>query len=130
MLLHEIENNETSERHLKDNGEKFSRHCNFVLSLMYIGKRFTARQLEREYNIDGRRLRDIFANRKECKREWLLCHDGKTREMEYWLEIPKPQTKQNVVKFYQQQLSFYDLPQSSQIHHGEKQLSKHTRKNY
>ena len=89
-LLHEIENNPVSEQHLKDNGEKFSRHCNFVLGLMYQGRKLTARQLEREYNGDGRRLRDIFANRKECKRQWRKDADGKTQEMEYWLEIPIP----------------------------------------
>jgi predicted DNA-binding ArsR family transcriptional regulator len=93
QLLHEIENNESSQQHLKDNGEKFSRHCNFVLALMYKGHRLTARQLEREYNIDGRRLRDIFANRKECKRQWRKDADGKTQEMEYWLDIPQPFSK-------------------------------------
>jgi hypothetical protein len=97
-MLHERENNEISETHLKDNGEKFSHHCNFVLTLMYQGKKLTARQLEREYNIDGRRLRDIFANRKECKRAWRKDDDGKTQEMEYWLEIPHPTKSECIEK--------------------------------
>jgi len=97
-LMHDRENNESSEQHLKDNGKKFSRHCNIVLYLMYQGKRLTARQLEREYNIDGRRLRDIFANRKECKKEWRKSADGKTEEMEYWLEIPQRPTKKEIVQ--------------------------------
>jgi len=96
-LLHEAENNESSQQHLKDNGEKFNRHCNFVLGLMYQGNKLTARQLEREYNIDGRRLRDIFANRKECKRQWRKDADGKTQEMEYWLDIPLPPNKTEVI---------------------------------
>ena len=97
-MLHERENNEVSEQHLKDNGHKFSRHCNFVLTLMYQGMRLTARQLEREYNIDGRRLRDIFANRKECMRAWRRSSDGKTEEMEYWLDIPDLPTKKELIK--------------------------------
>ena len=96
-MLHEIENNESSQQHLKDNGQKFNRHCNFVLGLLYQGIRLTARKLEREYNIDGRRLRDIFANRKECKRKWRKDTDGKTQEMEYWLDIPLPPSKTEVI---------------------------------
>lgn len=96
-LLHEAENNESSQQHLKDNGQKFSRHCNFVLGLMYKGMRLTARQLERDYNVDGRRLRDIYANRKECKRQWRKDAEGKTQEMEYWLDIPLPKTKQEAI---------------------------------
>lgn len=95
-MIHERENNDISENHLKDNGGKFSRHCVFVLGLMYRGMRLTARQLEREYNIDGRRLRDIFANRKECKRDWRKDDKGKNSEMEYWLEIPKQPTKKEL----------------------------------
>lgn len=97
-LIHERENNQQSEQHLKDNGEKFSRHCNFVLGLMYQGYRLTARQLERDYNVDGRRLRDIFANRKECKKRWRVSEDGKTQEMEYWLEIPPSPTKAKAIE--------------------------------
>jgi len=65
--------------------------------MMYQGIRLTARQLEREFNIDGRRLRDIYANRKECKREWKKSADGKTIEMEYFLEIPKQPQKADIV---------------------------------
>jgi hypothetical protein len=97
QLLHEIENNEVSQKHLKDNGQKFSRHCNIVITLLYQRKRLTARQLEREYNIDGRRLRDIYANRKECKKAWRV-EGGKEIEMEYWLEIPIPPTKSEVIE--------------------------------
>lgn len=101
IIIHERESNEVSEQHLKDNGKKFSRHCNIILSLMYKGHRFTARQLEREYNFDGRRLRDIYANRKECKRDWRKDAEGKNSEMEYWLEIPKQHpTKGELQKWF------------------------------
>lgn len=106
IILHQTENNIVSEQHLKDNGKKFSRHCNIVLEMMYRGKRLTARQLEREYNIDGRRLRDIFANRKECKRAWRHYEDGTTQEMEYWLEIPRP-TKLTCVHNALQQIEMF-----------------------
>jgi len=100
--IHSRENWDGGEKHLKDNGQKFSRHCNIVLTLMYQGRRLTARQLEREYNIDGRRLRDIYANRKECKRQWRKTEEGKTVEMEYWLEIPPPPTKGQVIDMFTQ----------------------------
>jgi len=102
QLLHEHENNEKSLCHLKDNGKKFSRHCNIVLSLMYQGRKLTARQLEREFNIDGRRLRDIYANRKECKREWTYNAEGGTNEMQYWLDIPKPPTKDDLQQWFRE----------------------------
>lgn len=113
-MLHEFENNIVSETHLKDNGKKFSRHCNIVLSLMYKGMRLTARQLEREYNIDGRRLRDIFANRKECKRDWRKDKDGKNIEMEYWLDIVKPPTKSDLQKWFSEYQKEMPQPQAIQ----------------
>ncbi len=95
--LHQRENNEISENHLKDNGEKFQRGCVFVLQLLYKGYRLNARQLEVDYNLDGRRLRDVFANRKDVVREWVKGADGKTKYMEYRMEFPKPPTKQQVI---------------------------------
>ena len=95
-MLHQRENNDISENHLKDNGEKLSRHCVEVLRLLYLGKKLTARELETVYNMDGRRLRDIYANRKDCKRDWRKDENGKNIGMEYWLEIPKPPTKSSV----------------------------------
>lgn len=96
--IHQRENNEISENHLKENGKKFSRHCIFVLGLMYMGMRLTGRQLERDYNIDSRRLRDIKANRSDCKKAWRLSDDGKTQEMEYFLELPAPPTKKQTIE--------------------------------
>ena len=112
--IHQRENNEVSENHLKDNGKKFSRHCNIVLGLMYRGMRITARQLEREYNIDGRRLRDIYANRKECKKAWRV-EDGKEIEMEYWLEIPKQPTKQDLQEWFRKYQEEAALPTYKQV---------------
>ena len=120
-MLHETENNEVSEQHLKDNGKKFSRHCVFVLTLMYKGLRVTARQLERDYNIDGRRLRDIYANRKECKKAWRLSPDGKTQEMEYWLEIPKQTTKSDLQEWWNK----HQQEQPIRYKKGEKTAAEH-----
>jgi hypothetical protein len=78
---------------------------------MYRGQRFTARQLEREYNFDGRRLRDIFANRKECKREWRKDNGGKNIEMEYWLDIPKQPTKFELQQWFSEYQNEVAKPQ-------------------
>jgi len=96
-MLHEIENNPSSENHLKDNGEKFNRHCVEVLKLLYQGKRLNARQLETEYGYDGRRIRDVAANRKDVKKQWVRSAEGKTRYVEYWLDLPLPPTKQKAI---------------------------------
>lgn len=97
-ILHQRENNEVSENHLKDNGKKFQKHCVELLRLMYKGYRLNARQVERDFNYDGRRLRDIFQHRSECKRDWKKDKDGKNLFMEYWLDIPGLPTKRELIK--------------------------------
>lgn len=98
MILHERENSEITENHLKDNGEKFNNHCVAVLKLLYAGLRLTARELETKYNMDGRRLRDVYAARKDVKREWVKGEDGKTKWVQYYLQIEKPPTKTETIK--------------------------------
>ena len=100
--IHQRENNEISETHLKDNGEKFNRHCVEVLRLLYQGKKLTGRQLETIYGYDSRRLRDIYANRKDIVREWVIGEDGKTKFMQYHMVVPKQPTKAQVISMYQQ----------------------------
>lgn len=105
-MLHEVENQNESQGHLNANREKFSNHCRRVLELLYSGKRLTGRILETEYAIDGRRLRDIFHARPDIvKKQWAKDTGGKTRFVEYFIEVPKPPTKEKIVKFYQQQLA-------------------------
>lgn len=99
-LLHDRENAEDLNQHLKDNGEKFNRQCVMVLQLLYSGKRFTGKQVNEVLDIacGDRRLRDLFVARKDIRREWVYTEDGKrTRWKEYWLEIPTPLTKSAVI---------------------------------
>lgn len=96
-LLHQRENNVDSENHLKDNGEKFNNHCVEVLRLLYQGKKLNARQLETEYGYDGRRLRDVAANRKDVFKKWINGSNGKTRYVEYWMQIPGIPTKHETI---------------------------------
>jgi hypothetical protein len=48
----------------------------------------------------GRRLRELYAERKDIKREWVLDEKGKRLYKEYWMELPKPQTKQQTIAKY------------------------------
>lgn len=106
MILHKHENNPETESFLKDNGKKFNQQCIDVLKVLYSGRRYTAYEISRLLDIadGGRRLRDIYAFRSDCKREWRKSDDGKRAEVEYYLDIPKQPTKGDVVSFYQQQL--------------------------
>lgn len=105
-MLHQKENDTKTQEHLNENFEKFSNHCKIVMSLLYSGKRLTSRCLEAEYGIDGRRLRDVFHARPDIvKKRWVKDDTGKTRFVEYFIEIPKRPTKEQTVKFYQQKLA-------------------------
>ena len=101
-LLHDRENNELSENHLKDNGQMFNNQCLMVLRLLYRGGRWHAKQVSDALNITdgGRRLRNIFAARKDCKREWVKGSNGITRHVDYWLEIQKQETKESLQNWF------------------------------
>lgn len=104
-MLHEIENNSDTQSFLKENGQKFNRQCVQVLQLLYRGQKLSAKDVNDILDIadGGRRLRDIFAARKDCKREWKRGTDGNRKCVTYWLEIPKPPTKTELTK----QISFF-----------------------
>lgn len=99
-LIHEKENNPISEMFLKDNREKFNNDCIAVLKLLYSGKRYTGKEI---CDLTGqaagdRRLRDIFANRKDCMKAPRRKPNGKLEGMEYWLNIPMPPTKAKAIE--------------------------------
>lgn len=100
-MIHEHENNSDTESFLKDNGDKFNNHCVEVLKLLYRGLRLTSRELETKYGMDGRRLRDVYAARKDIKRKWETREDGKRKWVVYFMEIPKPPTKSDVQIFWE-----------------------------
>jgi len=98
-ILHQRESSEDTESFLKENGEKFNRQCVQVLQLLYQGKRLAAKEVNDILDIadGGRRLRDIFASRKDCKREWIKGEDGKRKGVKYWLEGISPPTKHSTI---------------------------------
>ena len=100
-LLHDRESCSDTEQHLKDNGEKFNRQCVMVLKLLYSGRRYTGKQVNEILDIacGDRRLRNLFAARKDVRREWVYTSDGKkTRWKEYWLEGITQPTKHEVIE--------------------------------
>lgn len=105
-ILHEHENSEWSEQFLKDNGEKFAKQAVAVLRLLYQGKRLTAKNANDILNIadGGRRLREIFAAKKECKKE-IRITNGKKEGVEYFLQIPQPLTKKEITDNWGQLLN-------------------------
>ncbi len=100
-IIHNIENNPDSESHLEQNLEKFSGDCLTVMRLLYKGIRLTGRMLERDYDLDSRRLRDCYAARPDIvKRTWVLTPDGKrTKWKQYYIEIPMPPSKKESVEW-------------------------------
>lgn len=113
-LLHDRENNEVSEMFLKENGIKFSNQCVMVLRLLYNGMKLTAKQTNDILNIadGGRRLRDIHANRKDCKKQVRITN-GKWEGVEYFLEIPRPETKTKVISNWTEFLGKAELTQKT-----------------
>ena len=103
-FTHLIENNDDSQRHLEENRNKFESDAQFLLNQMKRGERLTAKTVVQKYGIADRRLRDL-ENEGKCKKEWKLNEAGKRLYVEYFCEIPRPQTKQNIVNFYQQKLA-------------------------
>lgn len=113
-LVHAAENNESSQNHLKQQENKFQGDCVVVLQMLYSGKRLTAKQLLKEYDIDGRRLRDVFtALPNVVKKEWVYDASGKkTRFVEYYIEVSKPPTKEEIVGMWKK------IIQLKKIHNG------------
>lgn len=113
-MLHLAENNDDSQHHLEDNFDKFNGDCKTVLGLLYKGLKLTGRQLERDYDIDSRRLRDLYAARPDIvKRTWVYTPDGKkTKYKQYYVEIPMPPSKQELVNWASEYLETKHLKQS------------------
>lgn len=94
-ILHDRENNPISEMFLKSNGKKFNKDCIIVLKILYSGGRYTGKEINDMTNMAAgdRRLRDIYAARKDCKKAPRMKKTGGLEGMEYWLEIPATPTK-------------------------------------
>lgn len=97
--IHQRENSEDTESFLQENMDKIRGHSNRVVGLLYSGKKYTAKEVNDLLNMaeGGRRLREIFISRKDCKKQWRLDDKGKRLAVEYWLDIPYP-TKSAVIE--------------------------------
>lgn len=105
-ILHQRENNEWSEQFLKSNGKKFGEDCVRVLRLLYRGMRLTAKQTNDILNMadGGRRLREIFKDKSECKKQIRKREDGSLEGVEYWLDIPQRPTKGKLISIFNHNL--------------------------
>ena len=100
--LHQRESSDDTERHLKENSNKFESDCMLLLKLMIKGKRLTTQEV-RDMKIDDRRLRNLHESGK-CKREWMFNARGKRTHVEYYIPIQKPPTKAAAINFWKEKL--------------------------
>jgi hypothetical protein len=97
-MLHEIENNYDTQSFLKENGKKFSQDCITAMKLMYNGIRLNGDTCKALYGFHDRRLRECRAARPDIvKSDWKRDSEGKRLYVEYWIEIPKLLTKQQLI---------------------------------
>jgi hypothetical protein len=61
-----------------------------------------------EFGINDRRLRDLIASRKDIKKEWVLNEKGKRTFVQYYLDIPKPPTKLELVHSTLRQIDLFN----------------------
>lgn len=99
---HQRENSEDTERHLQENQKKFSRQCELVYRLLMGGRELTSRSAMIEYGIGDvhRRISELkHLHGVEILDRWELNPDGKaTRNKVWFIKIPKPHTKKELIK--------------------------------
>lgn len=107
-FVHYRENNEDTQRHLDENRATFESDCMYLLRLMNMGKRLSRQQVS-DMHINERRLGELHEDGK-CKREWMFRElpNGKKKRthVEYFIPIPKPPTKGQVIAMYKQKELF------------------------
>lgn len=97
-MIHETENREDLELHLKANGKKFSKQCVRLMEDMYRGRRLNSMIVTQEYKYNDRRLRDCRQHRPDIvKSVWLTDENNNTRFVEYWIDRPVPPSKQESI---------------------------------
>lgn len=92
-LIHDRENNDDSERHLSENRDKFESDAEFLYRLMKMGKKFSDQEVVSKYGINGRRLRELFNEKEDVKKSWVLNEKGKRIYVTYFIEQPITPTK-------------------------------------
>jgi hypothetical protein len=98
MLTHDRENNDDSERHLSENRDKFESDAMFLYRLMKMGKRFSDQEVVSKYGINGRRLRELFNEKEDVKKQWQLNDKGKRLFVIYFVDQPVSPTKQAAIQ--------------------------------
>jgi hypothetical protein len=98
-FVHYKENSEDTQRHLDENRNKLESDAMFLLKQMLRGEVLTAKTVVQKYSIADRRLRDL-ENDGKCKKRWKLNDDGKRQYVEYYCEIQKPLTKQQLIEHW------------------------------
>lgn len=99
---HQRENNEASENHLQENQKKFSKQCLLILTIFYSGKRLTCKSAMNDHGIGHlpRRLADLRENGIAVKDEWVRDSSGKRLYKEFFLDISKRPTKEQVLEAF------------------------------
>jgi hypothetical protein len=87
MTIHDRENNEESEEHLKENHKKFSQQCLKVLELLRQGKRLTTMNAPSHGILSlPRRIKDLRDyHGVHIDEQWLLDNDGKQTIKEWFI---------------------------------------------
>lgn len=103
MELHNRENNLDNEKHKSANEERFSEQCRKVLELLKSGVVLTTGKALTEFGIGDlrRRIKDLkdMNGIKDIQWRWHLDKDGNTTRFKEWfMEIPKPPTKKEIVE--------------------------------
>lgn len=92
LEIHQREMTGDTESFLQENVGKFTSHAIFLLGLMLKGDRLSAKTVVQKYSIADRRLRDLEIAGK-CQKAWKTNEAGKRLYVEYFIPIPKPNSK-------------------------------------
>lgn len=95
-MIHQHENNQDTEQHLHENADKLEADGIFLWKQMQRGEVMTRQSVLKKYDIDGRRLGELCEAGK-CQKRWALKPNGKRSHVEYFVNIPKPPTKKEIM---------------------------------
>jgi len=100
IYIHERESDSNTESFLNENRDKFESDAKFLLHLLYGGRKLSGHQVTKDYGIDSRRLRELVNSHKDVKKEWVLDEKGKRKYVQYFMDIPKLPTKDDLQQWF------------------------------
>ena len=68
----------------------------------YVYHCLICKEVVSKYGINGRRLRELFNEKSDVKKQWKLNDKGKRIFVEYFVEMPIPPTKAQAIEIGQQ----------------------------